>query len=281
MPSTLVDDHPSASGEFVQGLARGLAALRAFDAEHQHMRVTDLATRTGLTRATVRRLLLTLEKLGYVRNIGGYYELTPLILELGHSFLSGHNLATISRPYLRELADEIDESTSITILSGTDILYVERVHRRGVIRIDITVGSRFPAVATSMGRVLIAAKNADEYAEFMRHATLSSLTSRTITDPDQFAAEIRQVRAQGWSLVDQEFDLGLRSIGVPVIDRGGLVIAAINVSLRARAAEPLDQAAVDRYVSALTLTASHISRALSYTLESKITEDVQVGQARP
>jgi IclR family pca regulon transcriptional regulator len=239
--------------------------MRSFDVEHQRMRATDLATRTGLSRATVRRSLLTLETLGYVRSAGGVYELTPQVLELGHAFLSGHNLATVSRPYLEDLANDTQESASITILSGTDILYVARVHKRGVIRIDITVGSRFPAVATSMGRVLIAAKNEDEFTEFMRHATLTPLTNRTIVDPEEFRSEIDRVRSQGWSLVDQEFDLGLRSIAVPVLDPAGQIVAAINLSLRAVTTESLDDETIDGYLEALRRAADRIGRALAYS----------------
>jgi IclR family pca regulon transcriptional regulator len=262
MESRVIDTYPAASGEFVQGLARGLAVLRAFDAEHQRMRLTDLAARVGLTRATVRRLLLTLETLGYVRASDGQYELTARVLEVGHAYLSGQNLAGISRPYLEDLADDLGESTSITILSGTEILYVARIHKRNVIRIDITVGSRFPAVATSMGRVLIAAKSPDEYVEFMRHATLAPLTNRTIVDPDEFRREIDRVREQGWSLVDQEFDLGLRSIAVPVRDESGHVLAAINVSLRAVNAEPPANETIAQHVAALRRTAAEIARAI-------------------
>lgn len=254
---------PAASSEFVQGLARGLKVIRAFDAEHQRMRAIDIAGRTGLNRATVRRLLLTLETLGYVQADDKWFELTPQVLELGFSYLAGSNLSAISRPYLEALSRRTGESTSITVLTGTDILYVGRVHERSIIRVDITVGSRFPAVATSMGRVLIAAKGEEELQEFMRHAELSPITNRTITDPVEFESEIRRIRRQGWSYVDQEFDLGLRSIAIPVRLSSGEVIAAINFSLRVTGRDDTEPD-IDYYVGALTEASTQIARSVEY-----------------
>ncbi|MBU2668080.1 helix-turn-helix domain-containing protein [Actinoplanes bogorensis] len=250
---------------FIQGLARGLAVMRSFDAEHQRMRLPELSSRTGLSRATVRRCVLTLETLGYVRSDDGYFELTHKVLEFGYSYMSGQSLSSIARPFLEDLSARTGESTSLTVLSGTEILYIDRVHRKSIIRVDITIGTRFPAIVTSMGRVMLAAMGGDELDDFLRDARFEKLTPRTITDEATLRRELDRARESGWALVDQEFEIGLRSIAVPVPNREGTVVGAINVSLRVAERQPIDDERVAELVTELKRTAKELGEAISLT----------------
>lgn len=218
-------------GQFVQSLARGLDVIRAFDAEHPSMTLTDVAKRTGLSRATARRFLLTLAELGYVRTDGKHFELTAQVLQLGYAFLSGHTLAELAEPVLEELSSRLNESASASVLDGTDVVYIARVHTRRIMRVGISVGSRFPAYATSMGRVLLAHLGDDELDAALAARPLERLTPNTITDSAALRRELSTVREQGWCLVDQELEIGLRSIAVPVLSPEGTVAAALNVSM--------------------------------------------------
>ncbi|MHB1172164.1 MAG: IclR family transcriptional regulator [Lacisediminihabitans sp.] len=220
------------SGQFVQSLARGLSVIRAFDIDHPEMTLSDIARRAGLTRATSRRFLLTLVELGYVRSDGRLFALTAKVLELGFSYLSALSLPEIAQPYLEELAGVIRESTSASVLDGADIVYVARVPTRRIMSVRINIGTRFPAYATSMGRVLLSAFEPAELDTYLDGVGIKRLTSHTITSRGEFVEELRRVRAQGWAIVDQELEEGLRSIAVP-IHRGGKVVAAINVSAAA------------------------------------------------
>ncbi|MBU4465491.1 MAG: helix-turn-helix domain-containing protein [Actinobacteria bacterium] len=226
-------DPPEASAEFVQSLARGLAVIRAFDAENPALTLSEVARRTGLTRAATRRFLLTLETLGYVRSDARVFALTPRVLELGFSYLSALSLPEIVQPHLEALSREVGESVSAAVLDGTDIVYVARVPTGRIMSVRITIGTRFPAFATSMGRVLLA-QMPDAAADAALAASgLPSFTDRTLTDSSMLRAELDRVRAQGWSLVDGELEPGLRSIAAPVHGRDGVVLAAINVSTSA------------------------------------------------
>lgn len=230
--TTGTDSSRDPSGQYVQSLARGLSVIRAFDADHPEMTLSDIARRTGLTRATSRRFLLTLAELGYVKTDGRMFSLTARVLELGFSFLSALSLPEIAQPHLEELAASIHESTSASVLDGTDIVYVARVPTRRIMSVRINIGTRFPAYATSMGRVLLASFDADELDEHLDGTDFPSLTSHTIHTREALVAELARVREQGWALVDQELEDGLRSIAVP-IRHGASVIAAINVSTTA------------------------------------------------
>lgn len=245
---------------FVQSLARGLAVIRAFDSDRPEMRLSDVARHTGLSRATARRFLLTLVDLGYVRTNGREFALTARVLELGYSYLSSLSLPEIVQPYLEELMAEVHESTSASVLEGYEIAYVARVPTKRIMSVRISMGTRFPAYATSMGRVMLAALSDDVLALHVRQADLKPLTSNTITTVDELLAELEVVRTQGWCMVDQELEMGLRSIAVPLMDSNRRVIAAINVSaqaseatleeFRARLLGPL-QAVADRINSEL------------------------------
>lgn len=219
--------------EVVQSLARGLAVIRAFDADNSELTLSDVARRTDLTRAAARRFLRTLVSLGYVRTDGKLFALTPRVLELGYGYLSSLSLPEVVQPHLERLSREVDESVSAAVLDGTDVVYVARVPTRRIMSVRITIGTRFPAYATSMGRVLLAGMPRSERDAAIEASALEALTDRTVTDPAALAAELDRVDEQGWSIVDGELEAGLRSVAVPLHDRRGAVVAAINVSTSA------------------------------------------------
>lgn len=255
---------PAASDQYVQSLARGLAVIRAFDTEHPKMTLSEVAARTGLTRATARRFLHTLVELGYVRTDGKIFALTAKVLQLGYAYLSGLSLPQLAQPHLEELSLKLGESTSAAVLEGTDVAYVARVTTRRIMTVGITVGTRFPAYATSMGRVLLAALPPEQLADYLAGAEIRALTPRAIGNREGLLAELDSVRAQGWCLLDQELELGLMSVASPVRD-GAKVVAAINVSLQAQsvAAQPDPKAYLAMVREATVATAGLISADLS------------------
>jgi IclR family pca regulon transcriptional regulator len=222
----------------VQSLVRGLAVIRVFDAENAQLTLSDVARRAELTRATARRVLHTLVDLGYVATDGRRFSLRPKILELGHAFLSSMRLPAIVQPHLERLTESAHESSSVAVLDGRDVVYVARVARQRIMTVAISVGTRFPAYATSMGRVLLAHLPPDELDDYLDRYEREAFTSHTITDRDELVAELTRVRDQGWALVDQELEEGLRSIAVPIRDRTGVVVAALNLSASARRGDP-------------------------------------------
>ncbi len=233
-PAEVGDDH------FVQSLARGLAVIRAFDADDPAMTLSEVARKTGMSRAAARRFLLTLIDLGYLRTDGREFQLTAKVLELGYAYLSGQSLPRLATPVLEELSAELGESVSMAVLDGTDIVYVARVHTRRIMSVSIAVGTRFPAYATSMGRVLLAGLTETQIGAVLARSDLRKLTPRTTTDPAALLDAILAVARDGWASVDQELEPGLRSIAVPVRNPAGAVVAAINVSLSAGLLPPED-----------------------------------------
>ena len=227
------DTEAAASGDFVQSLARGLSVIRAFDAEHAELTLSDVARRADITRAAARRFLLTLESLGYVASDARAFRLTPRVLELGFSYLSSLSLPEIVQPHLETLSRDVDESVSAAVLDGADIVYIARVPTRRIMSVRITIGTRFPAFATSMGRVLLAGLRDAAADAALAASALPHLTDRTLTDRAALADELARVREQGWSLVDGEPEPGLRSIAAPLHARDGRVVAALNVSTSA------------------------------------------------
>jgi IclR family transcriptional regulator, pca regulon regulatory protein len=219
---------------FVQSLERGLAVIRAFDGDHRQLTLSEVARRTGLPRAAARRFLLTLVELGYVRTDGRMFSLRPRVLDLGYAYLSSTSLPEVAQPHLEDLVARVHESCSVSVLDGEDIVYVARVATKRLMTVAINVGTRFPAYATSMGRVLLAARPAEERAAYLSTARLQPLTLHTVTDPARLAAVLAEVADQGFAVLDQELEEGLRSIAVPVRDAGGGVVAAMNVSASAR-----------------------------------------------
>jgi IclR family pca regulon transcriptional regulator len=220
-------------GEFVQSIERGLAVIRAFDRDHARLTLAEVAKLTGLTRATARRILHTLEALGYARSDGRDFELTPRVLDLGYAYLSSMDLSSIAEPAMEALTQQTSEACSAAVLDGSEIVYVARVPTKRIMAISLGLGSRLPAHATSMGRVLLAALSREEVDALIGPGPLSALTSRTITKPADLHDELDRVRKQGWALVDQELEDGIRSIAAPLRNRSGRVIAALNISSHA------------------------------------------------
>jgi IclR family pca regulon transcriptional regulator len=226
-------EHPEeghGDAEFVQSLARGLAVIKAFDAEHPTRTLSDVAKATGVSRATARRSLHTLVRLGYVRNDGTLFGLTPKVLELGHAYLRGLSLPQVAEPHLRDLMNDVRETASLSVLDGDHVVHVARVATTGVIRVAHNVGSRFPAYATAMGRVLLAGKDEAEFDAYLARVELQRLTDQTVADPEQLRAIVRSVREHGFCVADQELNPGLRAVAAPVRDREGKVIAAANIA---------------------------------------------------
>ena len=247
----------------VQSLARGLQVISSFDAEHASMTLSEVAARTGLSRATARRFLLTLQQLGYVRSDGKYFELTSKVLQLGYAYLSSATLPQLIEPVLESLSAAVGESASAAVLEGSEIMYVARVHTRSIMRVGISVGTRFPAIHTSMGRVLLA--HAGEQAiEAALAGIQGPLAPNTITDPAALRAELAQVRAQGFAVVDQELSVGLRSVAVPVHRPDGTVAAAMNVSMSVGPTGPADASeAAQAILPQLTAAAAQVEQALA------------------
>jgi IclR family pca regulon transcriptional regulator len=225
------------SPEFVQSLERGLAVIRAFDTDRRSLTLSDVARETGLSRASARRFLHTLVELGYVATDGREFMLRPAILDLGYAYLSSLTLPEIALPHLQELSEQVGESSSVAVLDGADIAYVERVATRRIMSAAIRVGTRFPAYATSMGRAILAHAEPAALDAYLAATALTPLTSRTITRPGDLRAALDQVREQGWALVDQELEEGLRSVAAPLRDGSGRVVAAVNVSAPVRRGE--------------------------------------------
>jgi IclR family transcriptional regulator, pca regulon regulatory protein len=237
--NTDVEESPAvASGQardsdFVQSLDRGLAVIKAFGPDRERLSLSEVARATGLTRAAARRFLLTLVKLGYVRSDGREFSLRPRVLELGYAYLSGLAMPEIAAPHLEELVAKLRESSSISVLDGHHIVYVARVPTKRIMTVAISVGTRFPAFATSMGRVLLAALSEAELDRYLTEATFEPFTANTVTDPARLKEIVREVGSQGYAIVDQELEEGLRAIAAPIRGSGDAVTAAINVSAHA------------------------------------------------
>lgn len=265
MDSPPLPDSPNpalAPGDsYVQSFARGLAVIRSFSAEAPAQTLSEVAQRTGLTRAGARRILLTLQTLGYVDAEGRLFHLTPKILDLGFAYLSSLPLWQRAEPAMQALVAEVHESCSAAVLDGPDIVYVLRVPTQKIMSINLGVGSRLPAYCTSMGRVLLADLDTADRQGRLALRPLQALTSRTLTDPQAIAAEIDAVRRDGYSLVDQELEEGLVSMAVPIRDRSGRAVAALNISGQANRT-PAD-AMRETLLPKLQATATSIARLLA------------------
>jgi IclR family transcriptional regulator, pca regulon regulatory protein len=219
--------------DYVQSLERGLAVIRAFGAESPELRLSDVARATGLTRAAARRFLLTLVQLGYVRQNGSEFSLRPRVLELGYAYLSALSLPEVAQPHMEALVAEVNESSSIAVLDDLDIVYVARVPTQRIMTITIAVGTRLPAYATSMGRVLLAGLEDDELDARLERIQLERFTPTTAVSLDDLRDRIAVTRTAGWAMVDQELEQGVRSAAVPIRDSSRGVLAALNVSVHA------------------------------------------------
>lgn len=221
---------PKPGDGYVQSFARGLDVIRSFDASFPRQTLTQAAARSGLTRAGARRILLTLQSLGYVHGDGKHYALTPRILDLGFAYLSSMPMWNLAEPTMQALADQVHESCSAAVLDGADIVYVLRVQTRKIMSIGLGVGSRLPASCTSMGRMLLAGLDDAQVQDVLGRKPLAARTRHSLTDPQAVLAKVRQARRQGWCLVNQELEEGLVSMAVPVVNRAGETIAALNIS---------------------------------------------------
>lgn len=247
--------------DFVQSLARGIQVIRAFSPEARRLTLADVSRSTGLTRATCRRLLLTLVELGYAATDGKTYELTPRVLDIGYSYLASLQINEIAQPYIEALSDEVHESSSVSVLDDTDIVYVARVPTKRIMTVAIGLGSRFPAYQTSMGRVLLAELTDREIADVFDRSDHSRRTPNTVTSAPELIARIADVRHTGWCLVDQELEDGVRSLAAPIRDGRGAAVAAVNVSTHAGRTD-LDQIH-EFFAPRLLATALSISEALA------------------
>jgi len=228
------------SPDFIEAIARGLDVIRAFGPGQPAMSLAAVAGASDLPRPTARRILLTLEQLGYVRQVGaGGYELTPRVLDLGMSYVLSRGLWEVARPHMEALVARTRESSSIAQLDGSDIVYVARVAVPKIVTLAVTIGTRFPAMQTSLGKVLLAALPLAEAERVLAEPSRSGITPRWQPDATERAAALREVRARGWALTDEQLAHGIRSVAVPLRDGDGRVIAALNVNSHA-AETPLE-----------------------------------------
>ncbi len=246
--------------DYVSSLARGLEVLRAFNRTRRKMTLSDVAAETDNTRAGARRILLTLVHEGYAVADGKLFDLTPKVLELGHSVLSSKGSWDIARPFIDHLSEELRESCSAAVLDKFDVVYVSGAQYHRILSVGIAVGARFPAHSTATGRVLLAAQPSDKWEAMLRDIPLTRITERTVTSRTEFRKILEVVRDKGWALVDQEMEIGLIAVAVPLRNSAGGLVGAINVSVptvRTTAAEM-----ESRVLPRLQRTAASISEAL-------------------
>lgn len=242
------------------GLAKGLSVIETFTAERPRQSISEVSAACGLDRATARRCLLTLAHLGYADYDGKFFTLTPRVLRLGTACLATMPLPQLVQPLLDRLSEQLGESSSVSILDGSDIVYVARAAQRKVMSIGLMPGSRLPAYCTSMGRVLLAALPEAAAGEILSQASLPARTSRTLTDPKAVAAELARIRLQGHAIADQEVEMGLRSIAVPLYNSRGQIVAAMNVGVAASRAEAEEMARL--YLPAMIEVQAELRRLL-------------------
>jgi IclR family pca regulon transcriptional regulator len=245
------------SPDFIEAIARGLDVIRAFHPRQPVMSLTAVANAAGLARPTARRILLTLEQLGYVRAADGGFELTPRVLDLGMSYVLSRGLWEVARPHMGSLVARTHESSSIAQLDGSDIVYVARVAVPKIVALRVTIGTRFPAMQTSLGKVLLAGLSLAEAEGVLAEPTRSGITARWQPDAAERAAALREVRARGWALTDGELAAAIRSVAVPLRDGDGKVIAALNVN--SHSAETSLEKLTGEYLPMLLATAGAIS----------------------
>ena len=255
------NDRPLERDPFVQSFARGLSIITCFSADNPVMTLSEIAERVNLSRAAARRFLLTLENLGYVSLDGRNFQLTAKVLDLGYGYLSSLSLPEIAQPHLEVLASRVHESASASVLDGTDIIYIARVPIRRVMSVKINIGTRMPAHATSMGRVLLAGLATPDLKAMISNLEILKYTHNTITSKSVLLQEINKVKAQGWSINDQELEYGLRSIAVPIFNKAEEIIASINISTTAQSNSLESMEAM--FLPELKLTARNISDDLA------------------
>lgn len=243
--------------DFVESIARGLEVIRAFGPRQPVMSLSAVAAAAGLPRPTARRILLTLEELGYARAVGGGFELTPRVLDLGMCYVLSRGLWEVARPHMEQLVARTRESSSVAQLDGSDIVYVARVAVPKIVTLAVTIGTRFPALPTSLGKVLLAALPPGEAERVLAEPTRSGITAPWQPAADERAAALREVRARGWALTDEQLAPGIRSVAAPLRDGEGRVIAALNVTVHA--AETPIEVLTGEYLPLLLQAAGAIS----------------------
>jgi IclR family pca regulon transcriptional regulator len=247
-------------------LRRGFAVIKAFTAESPALSISQVAARTGLTRAVARRYLLTLDDLGCVVQAGSLFSLTPRLLDLGFAYLATLDVAKVALPVMEEVVAKLHESCSVAVLDAHDIVYVARVAARRIMSINLAVGSRLPAHATSMGKVLLAHLSQESLDAYFETAPLQRLTKRTICDQATLRDALKEVRARGWAINDQDCEDGIRTLAAPLFDRSSKVVAAINIS--AHAARVNMKELKRDYLPVLLQAAQQVSSALGADLDS-------------
>jgi len=255
------DQRPTPSDSYVQSFARGLSVIRSFAADAPTQTLTEVAARTGLDRAGARRILLTLQSLGYVAQDGRNFRLTARILDLGYAYLSTTPLWNLAEPVMEDLVNQVHESCSISVLEGTEIVYILRVPTSQIMAINLAIGSRLPAWCSSMGRVLLSGLPDDALSGVLAASTITSHTRHTEISPAKLAKAIAQVRSDGHALVNQELEDGLCSIAVPLKDRAGNVIAAMNLSANANRVSAAQM--TRKFLPPLKAAAARINQALA------------------
>jgi len=255
-------NHNGRSRDFVQSLDRGLAIMRVFSSERPSMTVSEVAQLVNLTRATVRRFLLTLSDLGYVKEKLNRFELTPQVLELGYAYLSSLSFPDVALPKLEELVAATGESSEAAILDRGDVVYVARVAGPALMTISVNIGARRPAYATSLGRAMLANLSNEELRTYLDTYELKPVLSSTVVDEAEFLAQLDLVREQGYAIVNQELEEGLIALAVPVRDRMGVVLGAVNISTHIGRKSVEDLAS---FVPLLQATVGDIEKGLRYS----------------
>jgi IclR family pca regulon transcriptional regulator len=219
--------------EHVLGLEKGLAVVEAFGARHPRLTLSEVAALTGLSRASARRCLLTLQRLGYAQFDGKYFRLAPRVLRLGHAYLSSNSVPRVVQPVLESLTERVHESASVAILDGTDVVFVARSTARRSLSNGVGIGTRLPVHCTATGRVLLSAFDDAHVRALLESMERRALTPNTLTDVPALVSEVRRARKSGYAISDQEIEIGLRSIAVPVRDSVGATVAAMSLAARA------------------------------------------------
>ena len=219
--------------DFVLSLARGLRVIETFEGHTEGRTVTDVARQTGLSRAAVRRSLVTLQMLGYADSHGSTFRLTTRALRLGFSYLSSASLPALAQPVLERITEAVHESSSLSVFEGGEIVYIARSASKRVMSVGLSVGSRLPAYCTSMGRILLAAFSDEQLDTYLKRAEVKALSPKTIVDKNLLREIVIRVRSDRFAITDEELELGLRSIAVPVCARDGRVVAAMNIGVHA------------------------------------------------
>jgi IclR family transcriptional regulator, pca regulon regulatory protein len=243
---------------FMTSLARGLIVIQAFTQQSPQMTISQLSVKTGLSRAAVRRCLYTLTKLGFAgAEDGSRYSLRPRMLTLSHTYTTSNTLSTAAQPILERMSATLRESFSVATLDGEDIVYIARTQVNRVMAVDLHIGSRLPAYCTSMGRILLAYLPTEQLEQYLAKVNLIPHTSRTITSVEKLRVALRTIRRNGYALCDQEYEVGLRSLAVPVYSSSGRVVATLNLSGNAPRISVLEMQS--RYLTPLRNAASELS----------------------